>query len=144
MSANLTIKSFAGVRASPGNPNVFHFRTADGALLTNTPMLVFGEEGNVVAYMFRNPNINTAIWVSFFDVGAANLVTLGTSPAPAHRVMIPGAIAAGNPGQLIVTAGMFPVRYFKNGLVIAAVATDADSASGAPGSALYAELQYCI
>ncbi len=116
-----------------------YWRTVAGQFLSNIVQDVFDSEGNVFAYLFRNPGAATA-YVNFYDQPSGSVI-VGTT-VPVHRVAIPPA-ASGVPGQVIITAGPFPLTpHLQQGIAVAAVANDSDTDATAPSSPIYGEIQY--
>lgn len=127
-----------GWMVNGANPGLKYWRTVAGQFMGAIVQAVSDSEGAIYALTFRNPGA-AAAYVNIYDVPSGK-VTVGTT-VPVARVCIPPAVS-GTPGQLIVTPGPYPVRYCAAGISVAAIDSDSDSGSSAPGSPIYGEIQY--
>lgn len=133
VSASNPLPVVAGVSAT--DPGVLQYRNA--ALLA-TKSQVKATGGALVSLKFINPN-TVPVYVKMYNAPSAS-VTVGTTVPQRVELVPPGDGAT--PGVLIYTPDAQPVEWFSAGITIAAVTTLADAGTTAPGTAIYAEVDY--
>ena len=95
-------------------------------------------EGAIYNLTVRNAT-TTPVYLNIYAQPSGS-VTVGTT-VPLKRYLIPAATSSpAQPGQLIITAGFFPILYCPGAITIAPVTSDSDSA--ASGGTLYVEMDY--
>lgn len=127
--------SFVGWLPMAGNPGLSYKRTRN---LSSVAWQVKATEGSIFQITLRHPN-TTPVYVNIYDLPLTS-VTVGTT-VPIETLMVPEASAT-TPGQLIITAGPYPLYYCKSGICLAVVTTDSDTGSTSPASDTYAAVQY--